>query len=275
MLPLGSPAGSTCMPDQVDCDGDPANGCETVTRSDADNCGRCGTVCPLVGLLNVNRPRCFLSTCSVECKSGWYDHDGDIENGCESRLAPGCPSSFPFAGSDCTVLNQRCTYKGSTPCGTATCTGALSLDHPFIWEVQSTACTCFLNQCGPDLVTQENCGTCSSPAVCNAKQQCEVPCEGKVCGKNLGVYCGTCAVGMACGDDFQCHPACVNIECGMDPVYNVVCPCPDGMACSTEGHCGVPCVGLECGVDTLYSYICGPCPADQVCDVPNNKCNPP
>ena len=35
----------SCNPGFGDCDGNPANGCETPTSSDAKNCGACGNTC--------------------------------------------------------------------------------------------------------------------------------------------------------------------------------------------------------------------------------------
>ncbi len=37
--------GRTCQPGYTDCDGDPSNGCEVQTASDAANCGGCGVAC--------------------------------------------------------------------------------------------------------------------------------------------------------------------------------------------------------------------------------------
>lgn len=42
----GSCSIASCETSYDDCDEDPANGCETNTDSDANNCGHCGNVCP-------------------------------------------------------------------------------------------------------------------------------------------------------------------------------------------------------------------------------------
>ena len=42
-------AGVACPMGLGDCDGDPANGCEVNTQTDANNCGGCGRVCPRDG----------------------------------------------------------------------------------------------------------------------------------------------------------------------------------------------------------------------------------
>ena len=41
----GSGGGDVCEENTADCDGDPANGCETLVRSDPENCGACGASC--------------------------------------------------------------------------------------------------------------------------------------------------------------------------------------------------------------------------------------
>ena len=42
----GAIAVKSCNKGFADCDGEPGNGCEIDIKSDNDNCGRCGNVCP-------------------------------------------------------------------------------------------------------------------------------------------------------------------------------------------------------------------------------------
>ncbi|MDC0712284.1 CARDB domain-containing protein [Stigmatella sp. ncwal1] len=73
-----------CAPGYGNCDGNPANGCETDLTSDVNHCGTCGTTCPgqatTVGV-------CMASQCSTSCAPGRYDCDGNAANGCESDCA--------------------------------------------------------------------------------------------------------------------------------------------------------------------------------------------
>ncbi|WP_263436629.1 CARDB domain-containing protein [Stigmatella hybrida] len=73
-----------CAPGYGNCDGNPANGCETDLTSNVNHCGTCGNTCPgqdsTVGV-------CMASQCSTACAPGRYDCDGNAANGCESTCA--------------------------------------------------------------------------------------------------------------------------------------------------------------------------------------------
>jgi hypothetical protein len=47
--PACLPEMTVCASGKADCDGDPANGCETNVMTSAQNCGACGSVCMAVG----------------------------------------------------------------------------------------------------------------------------------------------------------------------------------------------------------------------------------
>lgn len=66
-----------CSAVQIDCDGDPNNGCETDSEADRAHCGRCGNACAT--------PDCSCSGGQLvtTCASGRADCDGDARNGCE------------------------------------------------------------------------------------------------------------------------------------------------------------------------------------------------
>ncbi len=81
----------SCETGWVDCDGAFANGCETNTSSDENNCGGCaahgGDVC-------VDKPntggQCTAGSCVYSCHPGWSDLNNDRydetgSDGCESR----------------------------------------------------------------------------------------------------------------------------------------------------------------------------------------------
>jgi hypothetical protein len=56
------PGCTECTGQQVDCDGNPNNGCETDTSSDVNNCGACGVVCR--GADNAT-PACMSNKCAL------------------------------------------------------------------------------------------------------------------------------------------------------------------------------------------------------------------
>jgi hypothetical protein len=74
----------SCNANYADCDGNIANGCETLTLSDAKNCGSCNTQCsnPPNGSAECNNGQCGLGTCDA----GYADCDNNPQNGCEKDV---------------------------------------------------------------------------------------------------------------------------------------------------------------------------------------------
>src|SRR5262249_51914160 len=85
-----------CDMGYTDCDGNAANGCETVIASDAKNCGKCGyacaqglvcpngaCTCPQCNIPN-SQTKCVNNACVFDkCLPGYADCDGNPANGCE------------------------------------------------------------------------------------------------------------------------------------------------------------------------------------------------
>jgi hypothetical protein len=69
-----------CPPGFLDCDMNPANGCEVNASTDPDNCGSCGNVCPSGP---DSTPVCVNGACDLFCSPGYADCDHDPTNGCE------------------------------------------------------------------------------------------------------------------------------------------------------------------------------------------------
>lgn len=84
--------GSTCITNWLDCNADPADGCE-INVYDPANCGGCGRACALP---NVAAHTCDTGTCQIkQCASGYVDADGNAENGCEVTTGSLC--SMPIS----------------------------------------------------------------------------------------------------------------------------------------------------------------------------------
>jgi hypothetical protein len=127
----GCPAGTctvaSCNPGWGNCDGNPANGCETSTNSPS-NCGSCGNVCKLAHAA----AGCAAGSCTVaSCSPGWGDCDGNPADGCEDATSTD-PSNCGGCGSACVELNGTPICVGGVcalgvcNAGFANCSGAVA-----------------------------------------------------------------------------------------------------------------------------------------------------
>jgi len=95
-----------------DCDGNAANGCETLTSTSVSHCGACGTVC--AGADNAV-PACVNGACALTCTAGFSDCDGSRDNGCEANTTSstehcgGCGRTCNLANSTAACMASRCT----------------------------------------------------------------------------------------------------------------------------------------------------------------------
>lgn len=86
-----------CAAGFKNCDGNAANGCETNTDTDPDQCGACGSPCIVPHALAT----CVAGKCQVgTCENGSVDCDGDATNGCEAL-----PQVDP---KNCGACNKAC-----------------------------------------------------------------------------------------------------------------------------------------------------------------------
>lgn len=75
---------SECTADRVDCNANPADGCEADLANDPLNCGRCAGLCPRP---NHATPGCAARVCGIgDCEGGYDDCDLEVANGCEQSL---------------------------------------------------------------------------------------------------------------------------------------------------------------------------------------------
>jgi len=97
-----------------DCNGDPADGCESDTMNDVQNCNGCGQVC---GPYLHATAGCENGACTVAgCSSGWADCDGIVDNGCERDV-----SSDPLNCGGCWLACADAPYVVSADCIDAAC----------------------------------------------------------------------------------------------------------------------------------------------------------
>ena len=147
----------TCDAGFADCDKSSTNGCEIQTSTNAENCGECGSVCPMNG----GTPNCVKSQCGVSsCAPGLGDCDGVASNGCETSLSNNA-ASCGACGKTCTAPNATTACKGLA-CAITGCAMGFG-------DCDST----FGNGCEEALDTLANCGACGSICkLAHANQTC-------------------------------------------------------------------------------------------------------
>lgn len=260
--------GGKCAIDQctapfADCDGDPSNGCEVNTTTDAVNCGGCGTVCSAIN----GAPSCANSQCQITCTGSFTDCDDDRVNGCEtdtSKNVNNCGACGKVC--DTTGGSAKCT---AGVCSISNCTGGLGDcdTNPLDCETDERT---DVNNCGgcgiacvipngvPSCVASAcKVGSCSPGyADCdgNPKNGCEINiANGDL--KNCGACNAPCAIGNATAK-------CENKVCKVSTCTAPFADCDgNGTDCETNtststancGGCTAAAEGLNC--NTVYAPV--------------------
>lgn len=286
-MPCASPANSVgvcaagtcdfvCDAGFDDCDGDPANGCET-DLSQITDCGTCDNVC--------NYPSgvaaCDGTSCSLMgCLPGFDNCDGIIENGCEADLSS--VMSCGTCGMACTApANASATCDGTTcgftcDMGFEDCDGMAANGCEADLSSDMTCGTC-MNSCSGATPLCSG-GTCVSGCMAPTPDRCGMTCT------DVNTDPSNCsACGMACPNPMNASPTCAGGSCDFvcDPGFE---DC-DGMAangCETNirtvancGGCGTVCAPANgtgaCGTGTCTIASCNT--GFDNCDgLPGNGC---
>ena len=254
-----------CSPGFENCDGMAANGCETSTATDANNCGACDTVCTAPNAMG----QCQAGACSVgQCNGGFANCDAQPGNGCEAILQTD-PNNCGACGTKCnsfqTCMNGQCK---NNPCGPGT-----------------ADCNSNINDgCETSIETVQNCGFCKNACnLANANEACTMgmctiescvagfdDCD-KVTGNGCEVdvtkvaNCGTC--GNVCPSGPNSTATCTNGMCGLNCAPNFAdCNndptdgCEANLQTSTAncGMCGHVCSGTNSVSTACTTGMCAP-----------------
>ncbi|MEZ4393799.1 MAG: MXAN_6577-like cysteine-rich protein [Polyangiales bacterium] len=159
----GACALGTCNTGFLDCDGNPANGCEVNARTDRINCGRCGAACG-------STQSCVDGVCGTSCSAG-------------SQLCGGACTNLQNDPSNCGACGTACrAASNQTPvCAAGRCDGVCLSGFG---DCDNNA----TNGCETNVQTSvANCGRCGTRcALTNATAACSA---------------GACAIG-SCSTGF-------------------------------------------------------------------------
>jgi len=99
----------SCAPNFGNCDGNPANACETDLLTTRDYCGSCTVNC---GTLNTTASDCVDGGCVLQCASGFRNCNLDPSDGCEVNTNT--------SNLDCGTCGHMCVA-GAPNCVAGTC----------------------------------------------------------------------------------------------------------------------------------------------------------
>ncbi|MDB4929691.1 MAG: uncharacterized protein JWM10_2175, partial [Myxococcaceae bacterium] len=113
-----------CLPGFLECDGNPATGCEVNPTTDVNNCGLCNTRCATAN----GTPACAAGNCAIgSCNTGFANCNAAVGDGCEVNLQSD-PTNCGTCGMVCPVAaNQLPTCTAAT-CGAVCAPTYVDLD---------------------------------------------------------------------------------------------------------------------------------------------------
>jgi len=197
-------------------------GCDTSLLTDATNCGGCGNICPNVApnAIGAASPPCQAGRCQLECRSGWFNCNGDNGDGCEVDVTTiqncgACGKACPLAtngSARCNAGNCEMTCSGQLILSGSICTCPMP---PHVTTVSRSGDQCAISVCA------------TGWRDCNGKY--DDGCETETLSNRSN--CGSC--GRSCPSDRYCSGGDCYQPCG--PPYD--CPSSQSCSCDQEGHC--------------------------------------
>jgi hypothetical protein len=164
-----SVCGPECPDGFANCDKKNENLCEINTRTDATNCGECGTVCDLPHA----NAECSAGTCQITtdgCDEGYADCNGLPEDGCEVNLEQD--------KLNCGVCNKVCPEINGAPfCAAGLCEITCTKGFDDCDDKRDNGCE---KDVSKDV---NNCGECAKK--CTAQSGGTVYCKDDTCGETI------------------------------------------------------------------------------------------
>jgi hypothetical protein len=250
----------SCEPGYDDCDGNRANGCESLDLP--SHCGACDKTCD-TSLLHVTSASCSNQQCAIGCPSDFADCDHDPSTGCETPITSlqrcgSCDTPCAIAHAEASCDAGTCNFVRCMPgwgdCNddhasptTDGCETSLNVDD------HCGSCT---NNCKGTTTPVCSGDTCSMLACPNNTADCDH--DGKTCEADLQTdvaNCGACgnacafatgstphaSGGLTCAAG-QCKPVCDALFADCTGGYRDGCE----TALTTTSNCGA--CGTGCSI---------------------------
>jgi hypothetical protein len=148
-----------CAAGFANCDGNPANGCETDLRTSPANCGACSNRCAPPNATGT----CAAGVCGLgACDAGFANCDGNAANGCEVNTAADAANC-----GACGNLCRNYVFGGSTSCSAGACAPVCNAGYANCDGNANNGCEASTN-------TNANCGNCARACslTCGAAGAC-------------------------------------------------------------------------------------------------------